>query len=276
MGTIPAAQYLRRSTEHQQYSLENQAAAIENYAAAHGFVVTRTYEDTGKSGLRLYGRVALKQLLQEVLSGELPCKAILVYDVSRWGRFQDIDEAAHYEFLCRSAGIPVIYCAEPFPNDTSLPSMILKALKRMMAGEYSRELSTKVYAGAKRLAELGFRQGGVAGYGYERMLVSPTREPKQILLPGQRKSIQQDRVILPPSRSGAALPPARCRRSRSGGNGSRFWRVGRLTTIRLQLFQPQLQLLDLPLQLLRLTSKLHAMQLGQQQLQMLDLALTRL
>src|ERR1017187_3787116 len=42
---------------------------------------------------------------------------------------------------------------------------------------------------------------------------------------------------------------------------------------RLQLFQPQLQLLDLPVQFLRLAPKLHAPQLGDQQLQMLDLAL---
>src|SRR5271167_101374 len=48
------------------------------------------------------------------------------------------------------------------------------------------------------------------------------------------------------------------------------WVVG---GARLQLFQPQLQLLDLPIQFLRLTPKLHAPQLGDQQLQMLDLAL---
>ena len=125
-------------------------------------------------------------------------KAILVFDVSRWGRLQDIDEAAHYEFLCRSAGVTIHYRAEPFVNDASLPSMIMKALKRMMAYEYSRELSAKVYAGASRLAQLGFKQGGVAGYGYRRMLVSVAREPKVILLPGQRKSIQEDRVILVP------------------------------------------------------------------------------
>jgi DNA invertase Pin-like site-specific DNA recombinase len=38
---IPAAQYLRMSTEHQQYSLTNQAAAIAAYAKEHGFSVVR-------------------------------------------------------------------------------------------------------------------------------------------------------------------------------------------------------------------------------------------
>ena len=82
--------------------------------------------------------------------------------MSRWGRFQDTDEAAHYEFLCKSAGIPVHYWAETFSNDGSLSSAIMKALKRVTAGEYSRELGTKVFAGQKRLAELGFKQGGPA------------------------------------------------------------------------------------------------------------------
>lgn len=40
-----------------------------------------------------------------------------VYDVSRGGRFQDTDESAHYEFLCRRAEIAVPYCAEQFEND---------------------------------------------------------------------------------------------------------------------------------------------------------------
>ena len=48
-----------------------------------------------------------------------------------------------------------------------------------------------------------------------------------------------------------------------------------LVGLRLQLFQPQLQLLDLLLQLLRLAPELHPLQLGNQQLQMLDLILAR-
>jgi hypothetical protein len=55
-----------------------------------------------------------------------------VYDVSRWGRFQDSDEAAHYEFVCKTAGAPVHYCAEMFANDGTLLSTIMKALKRAM------------------------------------------------------------------------------------------------------------------------------------------------
>ena len=195
---IPAAQYLRMSTEHQQYSIENQARSIQQYAQAHGFEIARTYSDPAKSGLWLKNRLGLRELLQDVTGGGIEYKAILVYDVSRWGRFQDTDEAAHYEFLCKQAGIPVHYCAETFANDGSLPSSIMKALKRVMAGEYSRELGARVLAGQKRLAEAGFKQGGAPGFGFRRLLVSESRVPKQLLAHGEKKSIATDRVILIP------------------------------------------------------------------------------
>jgi DNA invertase Pin-like site-specific DNA recombinase len=194
--SIPVAQYLRMSTEHQQYSFENQASAIQIYAESRGFQVVRTYSDAAKSGLVLKRRAGLRQLLQDVASGIANYRAILVYDVSRWGRFQDADESAHYEFLCKLAGVPVHYCAEVFANDGTLPSFIMKALKRTMAGEYSRELGVKVLAGQKRLAAMGFKQGGMPGYGFRRLLVSTDRRPKHHLAFGERKSLVTDRVIL--------------------------------------------------------------------------------
>jgi len=195
---IPAAQYLRMSTEHQQYSLENQSDAIRLYAESHGFSVVRTYSDAAKSGLVLRHRIGLQQLLQDVVSGATECRAILVYDISRWGRFQDTDESAHYEFVCKAAGVPVHYCAESFVNDGTLSSLIMKALKRTMAGEYSRELGVKVLAGQKRLARAGFKQGGLPGYGLRRLLLSVSGEPKQLLAMGERKSLTTERVILVP------------------------------------------------------------------------------
>ena len=53
----------------------------------------------GKSGLRIDGRDALKQLIQDVETSTADFSAILVYDVSRWGRFQDADESAYYEIF---------------------------------------------------------------------------------------------------------------------------------------------------------------------------------
>ena len=151
-----AAQYVRMSTEHQQYSTENQADKIKEYAARRGIEIIKTYADEGKSGLRIDGRQALQRLIHDVESGQADFQIILVYDVSRWGRFQDADESAYYEYICRRAGIQVAYCAEQFENDGSPVSTIVKGVKRAMAGEYSRELSAKVFAGQCRLIELGY------------------------------------------------------------------------------------------------------------------------
>src|SRR5262249_2567495 len=139
------------STEHQQYSTENQSDALRDYATNRGMVIVRTFADAGKSGLRLEGRDALKDLIEVVQSGQADFTAILVYDVSRWGRFQDADESAYYEYICKRAGINVLYCAEQFENDGSPVSTIVKGVKRAMAGEYSRELSAKVFKGQCKL-----------------------------------------------------------------------------------------------------------------------------
>jgi DNA invertase Pin-like site-specific DNA recombinase len=186
------------STEHQKYSTENQAQIIEEYALRRGLEVVRTYADAGKSGLRLDGRDSLQQLLSDVQTGAADFTDILVYDVSRWGRFQDADQSAYYEFVCRRAGVAVHYCAEQFENDGTISSSIIKTVKRAMAGEYSRERSAKVFTGQCRLIRYGFRQGGPAGFGLRRILVDEHRAPKAELSNGEHKSIATDRVILQP------------------------------------------------------------------------------
>src|SRR5947209_19686859 len=107
MVLVPAAQYLRMSTEHQQYSFANQISAIRKYAQDRGFMILKSYEDSARSGLRLQNRPGLQAMLQDVVTRHTTFKAILVLDVSRWGRFQDIDESAYYEFLCKQPGTPV-------------------------------------------------------------------------------------------------------------------------------------------------------------------------
>ena len=197
-GRVRAAQYVRMSTEHQRYSTENQSDRIEKYALDRGFDIVRTYADEGKSGLRIDGRDALKRLIEDVQAGRADFTVILVYDISRWGRFQDADESAYYEHICKRAGISVMYCAEQFENDGSLSATIIKGMKRAMAGEYSRELSVKVFSGQCRLIELGYRQGGTAGFGLRRMLMDERGTPKGELGRGEHKSLQTDRVVLVP------------------------------------------------------------------------------
>lgn len=195
---IRAAEYLRKSTDHQKYSIENQADVIRAYAARHGIQIVRTYADT-KSRLLFDRRHGLRQLIEDVLTGRADYKTILVYDVTRWGRFQDPDESVYYEYICKRAKIKVHYCAEPFEdfgNETSSVVAILKYAKRIMAGDYSRDLSVRAFAGQVRLFKLGFRQGSAPAFGLRRLLVDQHGNPKCLLGHGERKSIQTDRIIL--------------------------------------------------------------------------------
>lgn len=182
----PAAQYLRMSTDHQRYSLENQALAISAYAAAEGYEVVRSYTDAGRSGVTTKRRTGLSQLLADVVGGHAAFKTILVLDVSRWGRYQDADEAGHYEFLCRAAGVEIVYSGEGFAD--GLAGSVYKHMKRVMAAEYSRDLSAKVRAAKARYALAGNAPGGTCVYGIARQIVNPDGRLGRVLDRGERKA----------------------------------------------------------------------------------------
>src|SRR5664279_1791566 len=114
-----AAQYARMSTEHQQYSIQNQEAAIAVYAEQYGFEIVRSYRDEAKSGLDLAHRPGLRALLEDVLNPQRGFVAILVLDVSRWGRFQDIDESAYYEYTCKREGC-LLYTSDAADEEDSV------------------------------------------------------------------------------------------------------------------------------------------------------------
>lgn len=191
-----AAQYIRMSTDRQQYSIANQMAVIADYATEHGLMIVRSYIDKGISGLRIKNRQGLIDLINDVQSGAADFANILVRDVSRWGRFQDTDESAYYEFICKLAGMKVIYCAEVFENDGSPISGLWKNMKRMVAAETSRDQSAKVFAGQSRIAGLGYWVGGRPGYALRRELVDAMGKSRGFLEPGQQKALQNERVML--------------------------------------------------------------------------------
>ncbi|WP_312165796.1 recombinase family protein [Phenylobacterium sp.] len=192
-----AAEYLRVSTDQQRYALGAQSDAIAAYAKARGLSIVRTYQDAGVSGLTAAGRRGLQQLLADVVGGAADYDVILVYDVSRWGRFQNPDESAHYEYVCRQEGVAIEYCAESFGTD-GVSSALLKQVKRVMAAEYSRHLSQTVAGAQRRYAALGLWQGGPTGYGLRRALVGDDGEILAILEPGQHKALASDKVVLVP------------------------------------------------------------------------------
>jgi DNA invertase Pin-like site-specific DNA recombinase len=208
---VSAYAYYRFSAQsRQENSIEIQRDAVHAYAEIHGIKIVKEFEDAGKSGITIEGRDGFQNLLEHVRKHAKKdgVRYIICYDVTRWGRFQNTDEAAAYETECTKHGVKVIYVVhgDPTKNDGDVESFldIQKVLERKMAGKYSRELSQKVLAGTKKVAEQGFRAGGPAPYGTVREEISERRESLGIMKPKQYKSYPNNRVRLTPDESGNA------------------------------------------------------------------------
>lgn len=174
-----------------------QLAAIHAYAGAHRMEVVRLYEDAAKSGLQIWNREGMKRLLREVMDEPRPFDVVLVYDVSRWGRFQDIDAAAYYEYTCRLHGAKVVYVQEGFGSDEEPMTALLKTLKRAMAAEYARDLGVKSRAGQDRAVHLGYQMGPLPCVGLTRVAIDRFGNTRP-LARGQRKAIQGERIAWVP------------------------------------------------------------------------------
>lgn len=189
-----AAQYIRMSTDSQELSPAVQKQELQRYAEARGFQIVATYEDGGRSGLTIKERPALRRLITDVTSPDRPFEHVLVYDVTRWGRFQDTDASAYYEYHCRLHGVRLVYVMEPFENDTSPMTALFKNMKRMMAAEYSRELMIKTRAGQELAMRRGFQMGSPPCIGFRRVTVRSDGTVGRELVAGERKPMLTDRV----------------------------------------------------------------------------------
>lgn len=128
---VRAAEYVRIAAVPQRYAICNQA--IRRYADERGYKVVKTYADHGISGLNHSDRRGLQHLLDDVESGRADYSVLLLFDLSRWGRFPDPNDAAAYERRCTRAGVSVHYCCEQFEIESSIGSSAIKAVKRLTA-----------------------------------------------------------------------------------------------------------------------------------------------
>lgn len=194
---LRAALYLRRSTneELQHDSLVIQEQILRAFAQRLGIIVVRIFAESGSG--RTDDRKEFRRLIDEVTSGSAAFDVILVRDVSRWGRFDNIDESAYYEFLCLRHGVGVLYAEEGF--DASPYGAIQKMMKRFMAAEFSREKARIITRGKHHTATHGFRPGAPAPYGMKRILVDRAGTPLQDLPRGVHKIVSNLKVKLAPS-----------------------------------------------------------------------------
>jgi len=193
-----AVAYYRHSAEiGQENSVEIQQDNIRTFAEKHGIEVIHEFSDRGKSGLNAEGRPAFNEMMEWVRTRD-DFQYVLVLDVSRWGRFQNTDLSAHYKALCTQNRKLVVYTNNGFAKEDDLIHSLRESIDRYQAADYSRALSKKVFEGCVKVAKQGYRPGGPPPYGFHRMMLDERKQPDRILQPGQRKAIQNGRVILVP------------------------------------------------------------------------------
>ena len=195
---LKGAMYIRMSTELQVESPENQERAIRTYAAQYGIEIIKTYADLGVSGINTEKREQFQCLIDDVEQGRSAFNIVLYLDESRWGRFVDSREADFHRMRLERKNVLCQSCEKPLTLTSNIADRIMTLLRDESASDYCRQLSQKVWVGQCNLVTKGFRQGGVAGYGFRRMLLDETGNPKQELTMGQRKSLLTERVILIP------------------------------------------------------------------------------
>ncbi len=106
--------------------------------------------------------------------------------------------SGHYRSLCRQYGKEVVYTSMGFSSLNDPMRYLLLSVEGFRAAAYSRELSDKVFKGCVKIAEQGFHAGGMPPYGLNRLLLDEEHNPIQVLESGQRKSIQNQRMVLTP------------------------------------------------------------------------------
>ncbi len=194
--------YYRHSAEDkQENSVAIQREHAQRFAKKHKIEIIHEEADEGVYGLSA-DRPAFQKLLNDwVLSDQSPpFEYILVYDVSRWGRFQNPDQAAMYQYQCTARGKQVVFIDDGMPQEGhALITNLQTAVKRFMAAEYSRQLSEKVFFGSAKISEQGYSAGGTACYGLARLLLDINKKPVRILKKGEHKQISNERVIFVPA-----------------------------------------------------------------------------
>lgn len=194
---LRAVAYYRHSAQDRQLnSIPIQRDQVREWADKNGVEIIHEFSDAGKSGLNAEGRPAFTELMDQWVKQRRDFSYILCLDVSRWGRFQDIDLSAQFSAECKKHGKQVIYTSIGKPREDDPLYPVYVQFERFRAAQYSRELSDKVWRGCVKIAQQGYWAGGTPPYGFHRLLLDEKREPLHTLDPGQRKGIQNQRVTL--------------------------------------------------------------------------------
>jgi DNA invertase Pin-like site-specific DNA recombinase len=189
-----AVAYYRSSLVDADRAIDNQREQVREWAEKHGLEIIREFVDAGTSGLPTEPREAFDKLMRYIKR----CRRfryVLCPDTTRWGRDHGMNLPELHSDECLRAGKTVIYtriaeCQNPNPL-----RLVFEYYRRMQYNSCRRQ-GDKIRRARAAAASQGYWPGGKTPYGLRRLLLDGDENPIHLLEPGQRKTIQKQRVAL--------------------------------------------------------------------------------
>ncbi len=158
--------YTRVSTTMQidGYSLDAQKAQIKGFADYNNYDIVGEYEDAGKSGKSIVGRLQFGQMMEDIKSGKDGVSYVLVFKLSRFGR-NAADVLASLQTM-QDYGVNLICVADGIDSSKGAGKLIISVLSAV--AEIERDnIRIQTMEGRIQKAREGKWNGGFAPYGYK-------------------------------------------------------------------------------------------------------------
>jgi site-specific DNA recombinase len=187
-----AIAYLRKSTDLQETSLEQQKEKVLEFAREHSVRVIEIFAEEA-CGENVEGRPEFRKMIECCKSNE-DFQYVFVYDISRWGRFENPKEAVYWEVEVERAGRKVVFISEGFKED-NIGTSISNFVKSAEASEYLKNIRRQTVRGMMYHANKGFWMGGRPPYGYDRAIIEDGKVI-EVLKEGKQKNIKDQKIKL--------------------------------------------------------------------------------
>lgn len=158
--------YKRVSTAMQidGYSLDAQRARMKAYADFNDYEIVGEYEDAGKSGKSIEGRLQFSQMMEDVKSGKDNISYVLVFKLSRFGR-NAADVLSTLQVM-QDFGVNLICVEDGIDSSKDAGKLMISVLSAV--AEIEREnIRIQTMEGRIQKAREGKWNGGFAPYGYQ-------------------------------------------------------------------------------------------------------------
>ena len=158
--------YKRVSTAMQidGYSLDAQRARMKAYADFNDYEIVGEYEDAGKSGKSIEGRLQFRQMMEDVKSGKDNIAYVLVFKLSRFGR-NAADVLSTLQVM-QDFGVNLICVEDGIDSSKDAGKLMISVLSAV--AEIEREnIRVQTMEGRIQKAREGKWNGGFAPYGYQ-------------------------------------------------------------------------------------------------------------